>query len=93
MGLFKVKASRPENKDCEIVVDLDAIVEDTVSFKLHGKVHDIKPVLVKDFFKLANAMNVLLTLRQKEQLTTEEVMEGFHSLISSVCDTITREDI
>ena len=77
----------------DVVADLDALIEQRVSFKLHGKVHEIKPISSKDFLIFTNNLSKLMELKDKNKIEAEELIEKYHGLISSLCDTIKIEDI
>ena len=50
MSLFNLKTGKPiEMPESQVVSDLDAMVAMPVAFRLHGKVHYIKPISVREF--------------------------------------------
>ena len=75
----------------ELVSDLDKIVSETISFKLHGKTHLIKPVSAKQFFKYAQALAELHSI--EGQVPAKELIDHYHKMTSEIVPTITRDDI
>jgi len=76
------------------IVDLDAIIAEPVYFKWNGKIHEIKPITVKEFLKYANANSKLLSsLQSDDKQPWETLASQYHSVIASVCDTISIDDV
>lgn len=84
---------REPKESPKVVKDLDAIVQESTAVTLHGNVHEIRPVLVSEFFALANAMASVKSLEKREKVTIDEIVSAYYGIISAVCSTITREDI
>lgn len=94
MGLFNLKTGKQlELPETQVVSDLDAMVAHPVAFRLHGKVHSIKPISVKEFYAFTNAVISLQALESAEQLTPSQVIDLYQRLIQSVCETVSRADI
>lgn len=89
MGAERFKA----NNSQQIVTDLDAVLESPGCVKLHGKEHEIKPVLVGEFFAFANAIAQIEQLKASESVDIDQVVNGYFGVISPICPTITKEDI
>lgn len=78
----------------DLVADLDAMVSEAIAFKLHGKQHIVKPISLEEFLKYTNAYSQIWnSTDEKKKLTNEQFIEMYHQLFSSVCDTITIDDI
>lgn len=78
----------------DLVADLDAMVSEAIAFKLHGKQHIVKPISLEEFLKYTNAYSQIWnSTDEKKKLTNEQFIEMYHQLFSSVCDTITVDDI
>jgi hypothetical protein len=75
------------------VVDLDAIIQESQWVRFHGKVHEIKPIEVGEFFALANGFANIEAMMKKEQVTTDEIVNAYYGIIMPVCPTITKEMI
>lgn len=75
------------------IYDLDKIKGQTVMFRLHGKEHRIKPLTNDQFFEYVAAYNHFNSLSEMEKISPEDLRGGYFSLFSSVCKTITREDV
>lgn len=94
MGLFNLKTVKPvEAPQAQIVSDLDAMVAHSVAFRLHGKVHQINPVSVKEFYAFTNAILTLQSLEKAESISPAQIIDLYQQLIQSVCETIERKDI
>lgn len=94
MSLFNLKTGRQlEKPEAQVVSDLDAMVAQSVAFKLHGKIHNIKPISVKEFYAFTNAMLSIQGLETAEHVTPAQIIDLYATLIRSVCDTVTRHDI
>lgn len=92
---MKLWPTRSKHK-VEMVADLDSLLEETVSFKLHGKTHIIKPVELQEFLKFSNAYSSLFNFSAEnrvDDLSTEKLKSMYFDIFSSVCETITREDV
>lgn len=84
------KGNQPES----VYVNLDKLISDPLPFRLHGKVHTLKPVSTKEFYHLTNSLAHLYTLRdQNKEVKAQEVIDAYYEVIKSLCDTITKEDI
>lgn len=71
--------------------DLDALVEESVSFKFKGNVYTLKPMSIETFMKFSNAWwNLQETIKQ-ETISSEESMNISVDLIRSVCDDLPEE--
>jgi hypothetical protein len=89
-----VKLWPTRTKQTAPITDLDAIVAETVSFKYRGKVHQLKPMSLEQFLKFTNAQSELLaSVNEDRLLTAKDLAEKYLGVISSVCDTITLDDI
>lgn len=73
-----------------VVVDLDAIVEKTQYVKFHGKVHEVKPIEVGEFFVMANALASIEMLKKTEKPTVDDVVNAYYGVIMPACPSITR---
>lgn len=76
-----------------VIADLDAIIQDTVSFKLNGKIHEIKPLSTKDFLIYTNALSKVWELKDKEIIKPDDLIEKYYDMVSSVVPSIKRTDI
>jgi len=76
-----------------MVADLDAMIVETVSFRLLGRDHEIPPLSVQQFMIFASAYAKVLALQEQEVVTPDQLVEAYFNLVSSVCKTITRDDI
>jgi hypothetical protein len=86
--MFKAKEAEKD-----VTIDLDAIIEDTQYVRFQGMVHEIKPILVEEFFALAVAMAKLNEIKTAAVVTTDEVVSAYHAFIGPACPTITKEMI
>lgn len=94
MSIFSLRTGKPlEQPQAQVVSDLDAMVAHPVAFRLHGKVHFIKPITVKEFYAFTNAINSINALEKQEHVTSGQVLEMYEKLICSVCDSVTRKDV
>jgi hypothetical protein len=87
----KLQPARPEPQN--VVQDLDALIEKPSFVKLHGKVFEIKPMLVNEFFYFANAMAGIRTLENAEDFTLDDVVEAYFSILSPLMVGLTKDDI
>lgn len=79
----------------EPLTDLDAIIAESVSFRFSGKIHTLRPISLEEFLKFTNAQaKLLFKLKNLEhKVTVDELVMLYHNVISSVCDSITEDDI
>lgn len=93
MKLWPARTNQKKS-DVEVVTDLDAMLSEPVPFRFNKKVHYLKPVELGAFLKFTNA-RIALTEEKKDgsPLTKDELVKRYHDVISSVCDSISYEDI
>lgn len=79
----------------EPVTDLDAIIAESVTFRYKGKIHELKPMRLDEFLKFTNAQAELMNniKDENERLTPRQLAGRYHKVISSVCDTLSIDDI
>jgi hypothetical protein len=82
---------RKEVNERELVSDLDKILVEKVSFKLHGKIHTIAPLTAAQFFQYSNALNDLHASEKK--MGAEELVNKYHALAHPIVPTIEKSDI
>jgi hypothetical protein len=94
VGLFNLKTGKAlESPETQVVSDLDAMVSHPVAFRLHGQIHEIRPISVKEFYAFTNAIVSLQGLEKAEHITPSQVVDLYQRLIQSVCDSIDRSDV
>jgi hypothetical protein len=76
-----------------LVADIDALIEKPAYVKLHGNIHMIRPMLVQEFWAVANALAEIQKLPSREKIALDEMIDKYYAVIKAVCHTITREDI
>ena len=92
VSLFSLKA-KPVST-AAVVSDLDALIAEPIAFRLHGEVHEIKPVSTVELLKFTNAFARLQTLNESSgTLTVADLVDAYTHVIASVCPTITREHV
>jgi|SRR6185312_183182 len=86
-----MKPAREQAKgDVELLCDLDAIIEKTSTFKLHGKIHEIEPITTETFYKFVNGV---LELQRAEVGSSQEDNARYLALVQPLCKSITRKDV
>lgn len=94
--LSKFLPARAVNEEPAALIDLDSILTESKPIKWRGKVHYIKPILLDEFMAATEAMarmeNMRVTAKEKPP-TTEEMLDAYAAFVSSVCDTIGKEEI
>lgn len=93
MNLFNLRSGKQLDGPVAVVSDLDKMIAEPIAFRLHGKVHKIKPVSVSEFFKYTNALAALTRLKDKDAFTANDILVRYYDLIAAVCDTITYKDV
>ncbi len=92
--LSKLWPARTQAQDIGPISDLDAIVADPIPFKFKGKVHWLKPIALEDFLRFSNAQAEILRAAHSEtKMSVDELAFKYHRIFSSVCDTITVDDV
>jgi len=92
----KFQPARPENAiDASngLIADIDAIIERPSYFRLHGTIHQIRPMLVEEFWAVANALAEIGAMNKTDKLSLDEVIDKYYNLIHSVCATIQKDDL
>jgi len=77
----------------ELVSDLDAMIAKPVGFRLHGRIHEIKPIALEEFYKFANAWTKIMSWKEADSIKPDEYLDGLTALFASVCPTIHRQDV
>lgn len=91
-GNFRFRPAREAATE-QVVADLDSLIVKPTPFRFNGKIHHIKPISTEVFFSIVNEIAHMETLRKKDDITAEELIDGYTRLIGSACDTIKRHDI
>ena len=89
----KLQPTRQAAAPSGVVADLDAMLSEAVGFKLHGKMHVIRPLTVEQFMKLTNKMAEIYDLKNKTGIEPSEIVDLYYSTVSIASKTVTREDI
>ena len=74
------------------MIDLDAVVEDTLAVRLHGKSHELKPVSFGDFLqnmKDLEKMGKAPSVEEELELTKRLLLRAFPSMTSEDIDAMT----
>ena len=82
-----------DGPEAVVVSDLDAMIAQPIAFRLQGKIHHLNPITVKEFFAYSNALLSIERLKEREVLKDEDMVNVYHGVIHSVCDSITKDDI
>jgi hypothetical protein len=95
MKLFRknFKPTRDANESAELVTDLDALVNERISFRLGGKTYTIKPLSAGEAFVVWNNLSRLDHLRTQNEVSYSEVLNFYADLFKSVCPDITRKHV
>lgn len=80
-------------KKIDLVTDLDDLVSKSFAVKFKGKIHEIKPLSVQEFYNLAMALAQLSKIENIENTDPAQLLVTYYELFHSVCDSITMEDV
>jgi hypothetical protein len=75
------------------ICDLDALVDTSLSFRLHSNVHKLLPVSNIVFLRFVNGLSKIQQDVNNKQIGAEEFQAEMLSLFQSVCPTITKQDL
>lgn len=77
------------------ISDLDAIIVKSVPFRFKGKIHRLDPINLEDFLKFTSAQATLMTAmsNQELQLSAKDLAQKIFNVFSSVCSTLTLDDV
>jgi hypothetical protein len=92
VSVFKFKPAR-DQVEGTMVSDLDALIETPITFRLHGKVHTIKPISTLMFFEVCNKLDAVQNVAKAQGSTKDNVIGGYFELFRSVCDSVSRKDV
>lgn len=90
---FKAKKQLSTLGVGKIVADLDAIKAEPVGFYLHGKLYVIRPMSLEKFLESIDSYMSLLSLKEKKEITPEELIEKYYNTFSHMIPDLTKEDI
>ena len=90
--MLKLGRREPRRKPPEFY-DLDKIQAEPVAFRLNGKIFEINPLSALQFFEYTQAYARFHALAEKEQITADDLSEGYFEVFSSVCPAFTKKDM
>ena len=94
MGILeKLMPARNASKQPKMFADLDALIAEPIYFKIHGKIFEIKPIKTDVFFKFSNKYVEFFGLEKMPNATTDDMVEKYYEMASSVCANITKKDV
>lgn len=94
MSLFDLRTGKKkQEKNVEVVSDLDAIDSEPIGFRFQGRVHVIKPITAGQLLRVYEGFHQLDRLIASKEVTAEELVDSYAKLFGSVCETITRKDV
>lgn len=76
-----------------LIADLDEIVQGKSRIKLHGKFHQVNPILVEEFFALSGAFAKIRAIEEAEKPSLEDLIDGYYSIIFPTIPTIAKDDL
>lgn len=88
--LLKLEKPKKPSLPAVEVADLDALVNNPISIKLHGKSHTMDPVDTLTYLQFTTQLHEIYAL---ENPSKDEFIEKAHGLVSPLIPTITQEDI
>lgn len=80
-------------KSAKPVVDLDAIVSESQYVKFMGMTHELKPILVGEFFALANAYADVQSKISAPEINMDQIIDCYYSMIFPVIPSVTKQMI
>ena len=89
---FMPARAQAEDDGVELIADIDSIVERTLSFKFMNRIHKLKNLDLENFMLWSNAWASMFELKNKET-SEEETLVKYLEVISSMCDSITIDDL
>lgn len=91
LSLFNRKtqggASKPLPK---LVLDLDSVIVDSISFRFMGTDHVIEPIDTRNFLKLSQVLVQMDAMQKSKELSSTQVIDIYAELFGMVCPTITK---
>lgn len=81
-----------QKHDADLVADLDALINDPVKFKLHGKTCEIKPLNTEEFFRFSNAYAKLMNAYDNNT-PAKDLVHAYTDLFSGICTNVTEKDV
>lgn len=76
-----------------VFADLDAIIEEPLYVRLHGKKLTIKPLSLDAFLRVANGYESMHKRTAEGDVNEKELIRMYYNLFHSICDEITIEDV
>lgn len=89
MEIFKTN----KKQSATVIRDFDALVIEPVAFKLHGKIHTLKPISVEELWKFAHAMQAVQSATEKNEISVDGIKGAYLAIFQSVCPSIQMEDV
>ena len=84
----RLKPVRDDLVKDNMVADLDALISDPVFFQSQGKTFKINPITTEEFLKVTSAFSKIDTLKDKKEITHDELIYHYYRVIKSVCPDI-----
>lgn len=86
----RTRAEQPDGP----ISDLDEILARPVPFRFKGKIHKLEPITTEDFLLFSSAQTELMkAMSNTYPISAKELAQKIHRVFSSVCKTITVEDV
>lgn len=93
LSLIKRKRSVDLKNPPTLVLDLDSVLVQTLSFRYDGEDHVIKPIETAEFLKISNIIAQMDQIKSRSDWTSEDTVDMYCGLFELVCPTITKKHV
>lgn len=93
MSHANMKPARAAAENSVTLLDLDAVLARPLTLKFKGVVHSLKHVTMQERLEFDQAWIQAFAVMRDQQSTADEVVQAYHDVISSVCETLSLEDV
>lgn len=93
MGIFSLKQGRETGSKMGPVSDLDALISEPVTFKLHGQIFSILPVTTEVMFRAMEKLAAIEGMRDGKSVSAEDLVKRYYDLFHAVCPEITMRHV
>lgn len=83
-SLKSIFSARKTEKNLEVLSDLDELISRSVGFRFQGKLYEIKPLDLEEFFIVSNSLAKLDDLRTKKIKDEVTLLNAYQELFDGI---------
>jgi hypothetical protein len=97
MKLRPARTQAEAERPISVIADLDALTQEKVGFKFHGKIHVLNPVTAEQLMEMELARVKLVTMLNARAeglvLSSDEIYQRYFDVVHPIAPTLTYAEI